>query len=1054
VNSVGTISGVTINANGGNGGTQTVNNTTYTEAEGPGGGGGGGYIAISNGTPTRTATGGANGTTNSNSVNPQFPPNGATKGGAGNNSAAVTNFIINAPNVTICSGQSATLTATLTGTVPGGTTIIWYDQQVAGNNLGTGNTYTTTILPAGTYTYYVGTCPGTYHQPVIVTVTLNGIISAGPDVSICSSSSTTLNASGGTSYVWSPATGLSNPNISNPVATPVTTTTYICTATTSCGSAKDTVVVNIISSAVAGISGNTTICTGGTTTLTGSGGGNYSWSTGSTSSTITVAPTTNTTYSVFVGSGSCSDTASVTVVVSSGITASITGNTTICPGSPTTLTASGGSSYSWSTTATTAAIVVSPTANTTYTVTATSGSCSSTTSIALTVTNNLTATITGATTICSGGSAILNASGGNNYSWSTGPTTSSITVTPTTTTTYSVIASMGTCADTVAATVTVASGITATISGNPVVCGGSSTTLTASGGSSYSWSNGNTNAVITVSPTSAATYSVIVSSGSCADTVSVTVNVSAAMNSVMTTVPIQCGTTTGSASANITGGTPNYTYSWNPTGQTTSQATGLSAGGNYTLTVTDAAGCVLTGTVNVTVLNGPSATVTGNTLLCTGDQTTLTVSGGNTYSWSTGATTTSITLVPPSSSTFTVIAFVGNCSDTVTVTVNVLPPPVASITGNTSICAGSSLTLTASGGGNYSWSTGPTTSSITVSPTSTTAYTATVSIGSCTDTISATVNVVPVPSLTVTATNLTICGGDITTLSAGGGTTYVWSSGQSTSSISVAPASTTTYTVTSGNGVCNDTASVTVNVLPPPSAIINGNANICTGSAASLTAAGGTTYSWSSGETTAGINPSVPGTYSVIVTNGSCSDTAVASVTVSPPPNATALSNVIIIQGQSTNLTATGGVTYIWDNSMAGSSITVSPTVTTVYCVTATDNNGCTDTACVTVTVEKCTGTLYLPNAFSPNNDGDNDSLQVYYKVPQCIESLKLIIYNRWGEKVYETNDPAFRWDGIYNSGMLQNTFTGGHEVYAYYLDVKLVDGQAISQKGNISLLK
>jgi len=979
INSVGTISGISITANGGNGGNQVIIKGAFffgaeNEAEGPGGGGGGGHIAISNGTPVRTAAGGANGTTNSDGLT-EFIPNGATQGGAGTNNATVTNFIINAPNVTICAGQSATLTATLNGTVPGGTTITWYDNLVAGNVLGTGNTYTTTVLPIGTYTYYVGTCPGTYHQPVVVTVTSSPIVSAGNDVTICSGANTSLNASGGTGYVWSPTTGLSNPNISNPVANPVSTTTYVVTVTSSCGNANDTVVVTVNSSITASIAGNTTICAGGNTTLTASGGGNYSWTTGATTSSINVSPTSSTTYSVFVGSGSCADTATATVVVSSGITASISGNTTICPGSPTTLTASGGSNYSWSTTATTAAITVSPTATTTYSVIASSGTCADTTSITVTVSNNITASVTGATTICAGGSSTLTASGGNNYSWTTGATTSSIIVSPTSSATYSVIASMGTCADTVSITVTVVSSITASISGNTTICSGSSTTLSANGGSNYSWSTTATTASISVSPTATITYSVIVSSGSCADTASVTVTV-------------------------------------NP---------------------------------------GVTASVSGNTLLCTGDATTLTASGGGNYSWTTGATTSSIILTPTSSTTYSVIASNGSCSDTASVTVTVSPPPTASISGNTTICSGQTTVLNANPSGTYSWTTGATTSSISVSSAGT--YSVIVSVGSCSDTASITLSVSPTPTASVSG-NTTLCAGNSATLSAGGGGSYSWSSGQTTSSISVSPVSPTTYSVFVSNGTCSDTAVVTVSVITI-NATVSGNTNLCPGSSTTLTAGGGSGFSWSTGETTASVNVSSAGTYSVIVSSGSCSDTTSATVTVNPNPTATVSPDITITQGQSTNLSASGGTTYTWDNGDNGASITVSPLVTTVYCVTVFDANNCYDTSCVTVIVELCStaGTLYLPNAFSPNGDGENDSLQIYYGIPECIKTLHLVIYNRWGEKVYETDKPDFKWGGDNQvqgrGGRVMNT-----QALPYYMDAEIVDGTLISKKGNISLVR
>lgn len=915
INSVGAISGISITANGGNGGNQVISKGAFffgneDEAEGPGGGGSGGHIAISNGTPVRTANGGANGTTNSDGLT-EFIPNGATRGDAGTNNAAVTNFIINAPNVTICAGQSATLTATLNGTVPGGTTITWYDNLIAGNVLGTGSIYTTPVLAVGTYTYYVGTCPGTYHQPVIVTVTNAGVVSAGNDVTICSGANTTLTASGGTAYVWSPPSGLSNPNISNPVANPVSTTTYVVTVTNSCGNANDTVVVTVNSSVTATITGNTPICAGGNTTLTASGGGNYSWSTTATTAAINVSPTTTTTYSVIVGSGSCADTTSATVVVSSGITASISGNTTICPGSPTTLTASGGSNYSWSTTATTAAITVSPTATTTYSVIASSGSCADTTSITVTIVNNITAVITGATTICPGGNVTLSASGGNNYSWSTSATTSSISVSPTATTTYTVIASSGTCADTVSATVTIGSSITAVISGNTTVCAGNSTTLTASGGSNFSWSTGATTAAIVVTPTGATTYSVIATSGSCADSTS----------------------------------------------------------------------------VNVTVNPNPAPSISGNTSICNGTSTTLTAGGGSSYSWSTGASTGSVTVSPSASTNYTVIATDANgCTGTASASVTITPSPAAGIGGNTVLCIGDATTLTGTGGGTYSWSTGATSASINVTPSST------------------------------------------------GNTTY-------------------TVIVTNANG-CTDTATVTVSVSPPPNALISGNTVICAGGTAILSASGGTNYSWSNGASSASINVSTAGTYSVIVSTGNCADTASATVTINAAPTASAGASVLISAGESTTLNATGGVSYSWSPS-AGLSCdncqnpVASPAVTTEYCVTATDANGCTDTSCVKVYVDPidCSKSIYLPNAFSPNNDLENDELQLYGNL-LCIKAASIVIYSRWGEEVFKSDQADFKWSGDNNGKKLD---TGA---FAYHLELALIDGTFITKKGNISLMR
>jgi gliding motility-associated-like protein len=205
------------------------------------------------------------------------------------------------------------------------------------------------------------------------------------------------------------------------------------------------------------------------------------------------------------------------------------------------------------------------------------------------------------------------------------------------------------------------------------------------------------------------------------------------------------------------------------------------------------------------------------------------------------------------------------------------------------------------------------------------------------------------------------------------------------------------------------------------------------------------------------VNPNTATSYSVIVSNGNCSDSVSTSVTVKPSPTANIASSIAvpITYGQNATLTANGGVTYVWTGGENGSIITVTPMSTTVYCVTATDSNNCSDTACVTVDFyDMCASGIYLPNAFSPNNDGENDSLQLYYENSMCVTSLHIVIYERFGEKVFESNDPAFKWNGVYSNLFFQKDRQAGSEVFMYYLDVKLIDGKEISKKGNITLLR
>ena len=134
----------------------------------------------------------------------------------------------------------------------------------------------------------------------------------------------------------------------------------------------------------------------------------------------------------------------------------------------------------------------------------------------------------------------------------------------------------------------------------------------------------------------------------------------------------------------------------------------------------------------------------------------------------------------------------------------------------------------------------------------------------------------------------------------------------------------------------------------------------------------------------------------------------------------------------------------------------VSPPVTTIYCITVSKGS-CIDTACVTVRVEpiNCTpvsseDAFVLPNAFSPNKDGQNDKWRLLY-IPllgDCIAEFHVAVYNRWGEKVFEGADITFSWDGTYK-GKIEDT-----AVFGYYIEGTLKDGTKIKKKGNVSILR
>jgi gliding motility-associated-like protein len=794
----------------------------------------------------------------------------------------------------------------------------------------------------------------------------------------------------------------------------------------------------------------TTICAGQNATLTATGGGTYAWNTGATTSFIIVSPTNTTAYTATVTNGGCdSIPAPVTINVNPLPSAVINpAATTICTGQMATLTASGGGTYSWNTGVTTSVITPSPTTATNYIVTVTSGSgCTKTAVTSVSLTSPPNATIGGLLTVCSGNTTTLTASGGGTYSWSTGATTSSISPVVTGAATYSVFVSAGSCSNTAAVTVNANALPVAGISGNTNLCQGSSGTLTATGGGTYSWSSGSTNTTITVNPTTGTTYTVAVTNGNgCTDTATTTVNVlpppTASVSGNSTICSGQTTTLTASGGA---------TYSWNTGATTSSVSVSPTTGTTYSVIVSSGS-CSDTTSIAISVNPSPNANInTASTSICAGQSATLTATGGGTYSWNTGVTTNPIIVSPTTSTSYSVIVSNGSCTSTTTVNLTVNSPVTAGVTStSTTICSGTSATLTASGGGTYSWSTGVTSNPVIVSPSAGTTYSVIVSNGSCADTASVNISVNTSPTASVSATSSSICAGQTATLTATGGGTYAWNTGATANTISVAPTVNASYsvTVTSANG-CTALATTSVTVTPMPVATVNANSTICSGDVMQLTASGGTTYVWNpGGQTTSSVlvNPGTTTNYTVTVTNGNCMDTASTTVFVNPSPTAVAGSNIVINYGSTTTLTGSGGGNYSWSNGETTANIVVQPPVTTTYTLVVTDANGCTDIALVTVTVEFNCGEIFYPSAFSPNNDTHND---FFRPRSPCLKAMDLIIYDRWGVKVYQDVDINSKgWDGMYN-GEIGNT-----AVFGYYFSYILVNGDSGFKKGTVTLIR
>ena len=873
-------------------------------------------------------------------------------GNNGCSAAASATVIVNpTPNLTIlanevlCQGQTTSIYA-ISGA---GNTYNWSTGQ---------NTSFITVSPSASTMYTVlvtdaNGCTNTASTTISVsqppTVFING------ENSLCQGQTATLSATGGASYLWS--TGSTSPNISVS-----TTGNYSVTATdvNGCqGNATMAVQVNPLPNA--NITGNTSICQGSTTTLEAPGGYSYQWSNNSTAQSITVNSSGSYTVTVTSPAG-CTKTSSVMVSVHAKPVLNFGVQHSICQGQSYTYTLpqSDDINYTWSNGATGNELTVNTAG--TYSVTATNQyGCSTSATDQLTVLNTPNASIEGSLTICQGQTTNLRASGGVNYLWDDASTQSYLAVTTSGTYTVTVTGNNG-CSSTASATVIVNPTPVLNLLTNETLCIGNSVTIYAvsTAGNTYNWSTGQTTSIITVSPTVNTMYTVLVSDpNGCTATASTNIHVAQ-----LPTVQISGPHATCQGDTLLMTAHGGHTYLWNNGATTNTNA--VTASGTYSVTATDMNGCQGTATHDVQISVMPTAHITGNLNICQGQSTTLSAPAGYSYLWSDNSMTQSITVNAPGTYKVTVSNATGcTAEDSVTVVVRELPTLTFGVRHD--ICQGQSYTYTLPQLSNitYSWSNGSSGNQLTVDSAGVYTVTATNEYG-CSTSASDMLVVHPLPTPAITG-NTSICRGEVSILSASGGSTYVWSNGSTSQDIAMYPTNTSTYSVTATSVYgCSASTSTTVIVKVLPSINFSGNSSFCEGQNTTIMATGGINYMWSTGSTSNSIIITNPGTYFVTATNSlGCSRSDSLVVTQLPLPTISITGDASICQGETVTLTATGASQYVWNTQDVGAVVSMTPQTTTVYTVTATNAQGCTNTASRTVAVQalpnvQISGTLTL----------------------------------------------------------------------------------------------
>jgi gliding motility-associated-like protein len=909
---------------------------------------------------------------------------------------------------TICQGQSITASTTgLYGVAP--YTYTWSFSPTGLPTIATGQSASINFPNTGTITLYsvvTDACGNQIIASRIITVNAAPIVVANAtNLTICQGQSTTISGSGGgATYTWN--NGLGN-GISH-VVSPSVTTTYLVSSTVSGCPGSATVTITVSPNVTPTFAAVGPFCSGAnipTLPTTSQNGITGTWS-------PAINNTATTTYTFTPTAGQCATTATRTVIINPNVTPTFAAAGPFCSGAnipalPT--TSLNGFTGTW-------APAINNTATTTYTFTPTAGQCATTTTLTITINPNITPTFAAVGPFCSGANIpALPTTSLNGYTGTWSPA-----INNTATTTYTFTPAAGQCATNTTLTITINTNITPTFAAVGPFCIGANIPAlptTSLNGFTGTWSPAINNSATT-------SYTFTPTAGQCALATTMTITVNPNITPTFAAVGPFC------SGANIpalpTTSLNGFTGTWAPAINNTATTT-------YTFTPT-AGQCATTTTLTITINPNITPTFAAVGPFCSGANIpALPTSSlnGFTGTWSPAINNTTTT-------TYTFTPTAGQCATTTNSSI-VVNQPSQSIT-NYSICANNlpyqwnGLSIGSGGQHQVILTNAQGCDSVTV------------------------LNLTLIPVLTST-TNVTICANQAP---------YNWN-GQSLSI-----SGTTTLTLTSSSG-CDSLATLNLTVNPMPQVSFTANsAASCAPVQVTFTNTSGIsgTCQWNLGN---GIVSNSCGTVTGIYENFGCYDVTLqvtnnfgctSSLTqddlicVDPEPIASFNVNPSTLssfnpQAQFTN-TSTGYSSQIWNfGDGSGGSNQNNPAHTYPeeagqYYVTlvVSNSNGCLDSVTQLIIVENDV-IYYIPNTFTPDDDLHNQTFRPIFTAGFDIYQYQMVIFNRWGEIIFESNNAEVGWDGTYGGNLCQDG------IYLWQITYKELGKDKRNEiRGHVNLLK
>lgn len=848
----------------------------------------------------------------------------------------------------------------------------------------------------------------------------------------------------------------------------------------------------------AGNNGSATVAASG-----GTSGYTYSWNTVPIQTTATAINMTAGTYTATVTDANlCTSTVTVTITEPTLLDLSLSVQSNVsCNGDnngTATVIASGGTpgyAYSWNTSpAQTAGTASNLTAGTYTAIVTDNNLCIDSVVVIITEPALLTLTVSSQANVsCNGGNngyATVTVNGGTagySYSWNTGPVQTTTTATNLTAGTYTAtVTDTNSCTATVIATITEPPVLDLSFSSQTnVSCNGGnngSATVAATGGTigyTYLWSTSPVQTNTTATNLTAGTYTAVVSdTNSCIDSVIVTITEPPMLDLILDskTDPSCFGFADGNIYVNASGGNGTFSYSWLPAVSTADSALSLTSG-VYDITVSDTNSC--TQTITVTLMDPSLLTIdaTANPgSICRNLSTTLNavVTGGTagySYLWDNMSTSDSQTVQPLTTTTYTVaVADTNNCIAIDSIEVIVFQPAVIQLGNDTAICQGNNVLLNAGTGySSYEWQNGSPAQTQDVISSDTYHVTA-IDANGCVvkDTIVITVNPLPIPGLQDT---VKICPDISATLSATPGyPSYLWNTGDTITDITVNTYGYYKVIIQDLNGCINSDSTWLIVFPVPQISFTMGPLSGCSPidlNTQNNTISNGSSiqnWDWMIGTTSYNMfepNPTLTdsGYYDVFIQATTTDNCVVDSlledyVHVYPMP-------LPVITAPVTEYELTDDEIVIYNLSTIASSYEwslfnqwISQDSNLVYPVTDTgqfvfqllamNQYGCKDSTDITITVNPSFA-IYFPNAFTPNENGNNDT---FGPKGYGIHEFEMMIYDRWGVLVYQTNDITKGWDGTYKGQPAMR------DVYVYKCKIKNLTKDPHYYMGGFTLMR